>query len=252
MERITSRRNPLCLHIKKLGAARSYRESCGQFVCDGIKLLEEAVMCDAEICAVLTSTDIPFALSVDSKVYYAARDIIDSLSPLQNSQGVLFTSKIPQKNSLETISALKGTHILLDGVQDPGNVGTIIRTASAFGIRSVILTGGCADPYNPKTIRATMGAIFKQVLFNVSSSKLDVLRESGRKIIGTVLDGDCSDISEINLKDAIIAIGNEGCGLSSRMLSLCSEKIKIPILPECESLNAAIAAAIIMWEAYRT
>ena len=246
MEKITSRRNPFCVHIKKLGASSSYRTSCGQYLCDGVKLLEEAVICGVDICAVLTASNIPFPLPIDTRVYYTDRSIINSLSPLKNAQDMLFVCRIPDMTAQ---TALSGIRILLDGVQDPGNVGTIIRTANAFGIISVILTGGCADPYNPKTLRASMGAIFRQNICNMSIYELSEMYKNGQRFIGAAQTVDCRDISEIDLSDAVIVIGSEGHGISAQLLPLCGEMLRIPIAPECESLNAAIAAAIIMWEA---
>ena len=246
MEKITSRRNPRCVHIKKLGANSDYRQSSGQFLCDGLKLLEEAVMCGAEIYEVLTAVNIPFPLPIDIRVYYTERSLIDSLSPLKSAQNTLFTCKIPKKAAIVTSS---GTHILLDGVQDPGNVGTIIRTANAFGMKSVILTNGCADPYNPKTIRASMGAIFKQSIQYMSMDELVKLGNSGVRFIGATLGKDSKNISNIKYKDTIIVIGSEGRGISESITSICDEMITIPMAAECESLNAAVAAAIIMWEA---
>jgi len=264
MEKITSRHNPLCVHIKKLGVNRKYRQSSGQFLCDGLKLLEEAADADAEIVSVLTATQIPFPLPLGARVYYTDRSLIDSLSPLKNAQDILFTCNIPNTGQeLNTSTA----HILLDSVSDPGNVGTIIRTAYAFGIGSVILTGECADPYNPKTVRATMGAVFKQRIHTMSFSELAGIKkksentprgedagsyENGVTFIGAALGDDCLDISSVGLGGAIIAVGSEGRGLSDEILSLCDKKVMIPIAPGCESLNAAVAAAIAMWEAGRS
>jgi len=248
MEKITSRRNPLCVHFKKLGVSRSYRESCGVFLCDGVKLLEEAVFCNMEIKDVITSSYVPFPLSVYTNVYYTQRNIIDSLSPLKNAQDTLFTCAFPKKSAeFETT----GTHILLDGVQDPGNVGAIIRTASAFGIDSVILTEGCADQYNPKTLRASMGAIFKQSIQYLSLSELSDKKNEGMRFIGAIIAKDCPKVYDVNYEGAIIVIGSEGHGISKDILSLCSEKVTIPIAPKSESLNASVAAAVIMWEASR-
>ena len=266
MEKITSRRNPLCVHLKKLGASRSYRESCGEFLCDGIKLLEEAVKHGAEITHVLTSSFVPFPLPVETRVHFTDKSVINSLSPLTNAQDTLFVCKIPQSGKHVTQSETrdetkdetkdetrggcdKGTHILLDGIQDPGNVGTIIRTANAFCIDSVILTGGCADPFNPKTIRATMGSIFRQRLCHMTVRELAAHKERGVRLIGATLEENSKDVSRVKLKGSVIAIGNEGRGLSAEVLSLCDEKIRIPISPDCESLNAATAAAIIIWRA---
>ena len=262
MEKITSRRNPLCVHLKKLGANRSYRESCSEFLCDGLKLLEDAVDSGANILTVLTATQLSFPLPVDTRVYYAERHLIDSLSPLKNAQELLFSCSIPEAGAFIWTP---GTHVLLDGVQDPSNVGAIIRSANAFGIESVILTGGCADPYNPKAIRASMGAIYRQNIYNTSIPELVKLKEGANKpsatssscngsnvrFIGTAPGKGYRDASEVDYNDSLIVVGSEGRGLCESVLSLCDEMITIPISPECESLNAAIAASIIMWEARR-
>ena len=263
MEIINSRRNPLCVHIKKLGASRSYREKNGEFLCDGVKLLEEAVKCGADVTVVLTSSNVPFPLHLDTRMCYTDRAVIDSLSPMKNAQDTLFVCRIPKKSYASEIGA-SGAHILLDGVQDPGNVGAVIRTADAFGIKSVILMSECADPYNPKTVRATMGAIFRQDIYQISVQELAMLKEKtscngrsdascgeGLRIVGAAAVEGARDIRGVSLKDSILAIGNEGRGLSDEILSLCDDIIGIPISPECESLNAAVAAAIIMWEARR-
>ena len=247
MKTITSRKNPVAMHLKKLGNSRAYREERGEFLCDGIKLLEEAVSSGIEIVSVITSNEIPLALPSNTAIYNADRELIDSLSPLKNSQDTLFSCKTPP-NYMDGHSEFKGTHILLDGMQDPGNVGAIIRTADAFNIDSVILTEGCADPFNPKTIRASMGAIFRQRINNVTMAELLALKESGTRFVGAAQGEDCLDIRSVRPDDAIIAIGSEGQGLSSDVLSLCDEKITIPIAPQCESLNAATAAAIIIWQ----
>ena len=249
METITSRRNPLCLHMKMLGASGSYRDETCEFLCDGAKLLEEAVTNGAEVTAVLAASRLPFQIPANTRVFFAERGIIDSLSPLKNGQDTLFTCKIPREAKL---TEMRGTHILLDGMQDPGNIGAIIRTASAFGIKSVILTGNCADLYNPKTIRASMGAIFRQEIYRFSIEKLAKLVEAeGVRLIAAMPADGVKELTDVSLKDSIIAIGNEGHGLSAEVLALCGEKVTIRLSPGCESLNAAAAAAIIIWEAAR-
>ena len=250
--RLTSRRNPIVLHMKELGARRDYRRESGEFLCDGMKLLEEAVNSGARVTAVLTSTYIPFPLEVETRVYQAPRDIINSVSPLKNAQDTVFTCELSPKGGFPDVSR---TSVLLDGIQDPGNLGTIIRTAHALGISGVCLTGDCADPYNPKTIRATMGAIFKQKIYNLTLSEISALKESGARIVGAVCKTEDSsgvlNAGECSLVNAMIAIGSEGHGLSPETLALCNETVTIPISPDCESLNAATASAILMWEAVR-
>ena len=244
----------MCLHMKKLGMDGGYRKERGEFLCDGRKLLEEAVKCGAGITAVLASSRLPFPLPDGTRLYHADRAIIDSISPMKNAQNILFTCKMPQPGGggdNPVLTGAAGTHIMLDGIQDPGNVGSIIRTADAFGVKIVLLAGGCADPYNPKTIRATMGAVFRQRIRHVSDDELSALRENGARIIGAAPGGGSRDFSEIDFRNSIIAIGSEGSGLSGHTLALCAEMAAIPISPECESLNAAVAAGIILWKASR-
>lgn len=139
--------------------------------------------------------------------------------------------------------------VVLENLQDPGNVGTVIRTANAFGIDAVILVGDCADLYNPKTVRASMGAIFRQrvIRLNVSELKALCLNEK-LALYGAALSDTAQDIGEVSLLNAAVAIGSEGRGLSEDFLKLCDGQIIIPMKPCAESLNAAIAAAVVMWE----
>jgi TrmH family RNA methyltransferase len=180
-----------------------------------------------------------------TRVYYAQDSLIDSLSPLKNSQGLIFSCKYPQSITCDYYS---GIHVLLDNIQDPGNVGTIIRSANAFGIDSVILTGGCADIYNPKTIRASMGAIFRQRVTYMNTEDIINLKTKGVNFTGAENRASSKDITKINISNTVILLGNEGQGISNELLTLCDEMIKIPISEDSESLNAAIAASVIMWE----
>ena len=248
MEKLTSRSNPVCVHVKKLGRSKSYREEHGEFLCDGKTLLNEAVQNGADIKIVLTSRDLKVKLPQNTRVYHVREDLIDSLSPLKNSLGLLFTCSFISNDDCDYH---KGTHVLLDRVQDPGNVGTIIRNAHAFGVESVMLVEGSADIYNPKTIRASMGAIFKQRICNKTQDKIIELKQSGVKFIGTSNDSDSVDIKQADLRNAVIVLGNEGQGISDSLRKLCEEMVKIPLSSDCESLNVAIAAAIVMWESIR-
>ena len=245
MEKITSRRNALCIHAKRLGADRAYRNEHHQFLCDGSKLLEEAVKCNTSIKYVFSAAPISLKIPECTEVYSVSSDILNSLSPLKNSQDVLFVCEKPQNQVPECKT---GTHLLLDNVQDPGNVGTIIRSADAFGVDSIILTGNSADPYNPKAVRASMGAIFRQRIYSVS---LQDITRSGAKLIGTSNERHHIDISKANLRDSVIVLGNEGQGISKEISELCDYMITLPISPKCESLNVAVAASIIMWEAHK-
>jgi RNA methyltransferase, TrmH family len=246
MNEIKSRKNPLIIHLKKLGTDSDYRRSCREFVCDGEKLLREAVNSGADIKAVLLSGYKPDWLPTEIPLFYVEQDIIDSVSPLKNPQNVIFSCAIPEQSEQ---AEADGFYIILEGIQDPGNVGTIIRTAAAFSAAGVILTGACADPYNPKTIRATMGAIFRQHISSMNLDEIAALKNKGLKLYAAALGADSKDIRHISLQNAAVAIGSEGSGLSAEITALCDEKIIIPMSPLSESLNAAVAAAIILWQA---
>jgi len=246
MEKLTSRSNPVCVHLRKLGKNKKYRDEQGLFICDGMKLLNEAISSDTEIEIILTTVELNCVLPPNTRVYHTESSLLDSLSPLDNHQGILFSCR---RKLTGDCNYRSGTHILLDNIQDPGNIGTIIRSANAFDIGSIIITEGCADIYNPKTIRASMGAIFKQHIGKLSQQDIYDLKKSGIRFSGAS-NTDCSvDIRNADLNNTIIIVGNEGQGISGELLQLCGEMIKIPVSPDCDSINAAVAASIIMWEA---
>ncbi len=242
MEIITSRKNEKLLHLKRLVADSEYRRVSREFVCDGNKMLSEAVKWGAGIQSVLCteSAKLP-VLPKSAKVYCVPPDVLRSVSRLKTPRDVLFSCLIP----VSTAAAVPPV-IVLENLQDPGNVGTVIRTADALGA-DVVLVGACADLYSPKTIQATMGAIFRMSVMETDITGL-------RKLIGDIplygaaLGPGCQNISETDLKNAAVAIGSEGRGLSPELLSLCDARVNIPISSGCESLNAAVAAAIFMWE----
>jgi len=246
LEKITSRRNPVLVHVKKLSSSRSYRLKHNEFVCEGAKLLSEALSSGAEVKYVLTECPYTHKLPDTVKVLLLGDGMLKSISALKNPHDLLFVCEIP---NVESGSLSAGTYILLDSVQDPGNIGTIIRTADAFSLDGVLLYGDCADAYNPKTIRASMGAVFRQKVFSVD---IDFLRKaSGLRLIGTSADNSAKSVSDIEFRDSVIILGNEGQGISEEILGFCEEMATIPISENSESLNVATAAAVIMWEAGR-
>lgn len=248
MDRITSRKNVYIQHLRLLASDGEYRREKGEFLCDGIKTLREALRFGASICSVLWKEGGQWeALSLEEQ-YLAPPELFDYASPMKNSQGPLFAVKIRGCGKPGRLDSA----LVLDGVQDPGNVGTVIRTANALGIDAVILTGPCADLYQPKTVRATMGAIFRQTVLTVGTELLaEFLKEHGLRLYGAALSESAEDIRRCDLKHCAVAIGSEGQGLSDALLSLCERQIIIPMRPDSESLNAAVAAALVMWEMAR-
>lgn len=241
MEYIKSRKNEKIAHLKKLGADRRYRAETGLILCDGEKLLREAIGHGVQIEYILTCRE-RFDAQDNGRVFYAPREMIDFVSPLKTAQDIVFSCrpKVWEKK-------LDGG-VILENIQDPGNVGAMIRSANAFGIKNVMLLGDCADMYNPKTVRAAMGALFRQSTFKIDYDDVRKMRTAGVPIYGAALAQDSRPLDETDLGGCAFAIGNEGRGLSEKMLSLCDEKIIIPMNPDCESLNAAAAACVIMWE----
>ena len=173
-------------------------------------------------------------------------EILKAVSPLQDSSGPVFTVRMRPIPPGEALCRV----IVLENVQDPGNVGTVLRTADAFGMDLVVLCGACADPYNPKTVRASMGAVFRQSVVKTDVDGLDgALR--GLPLYGAALAPGGTDVRALPAGPLAVAIGNEGQGLTAPLLEKCAGTCRIPMQPRAESLNAGVAAALVMWEMVR-
>lgn len=165
------------------------------------------------------------------------------ISDTKTPQGMFAAAYKPEKRLPENARRL----VVLDGVQDPGNVGTIIRTAEAFGIDGAVLLSGCADAWSPKTLRAAMGSVFRLPFVNCDVEELSGLTE-GFTLYGAMLDDTAQRLGKTVFPDkTAVVIGSEGGGISSEVVGICNEKIYIPI-NGAESLNAAMAAAVLLWE----
>ena len=246
MDTITSRKNQIITRLRALGADRAARDEAGEFLCDGEKLLHEALLWGAEITTVLWAAE-PTAEVPGAAHYRVPADLLSYVSPLKNAAGVVFSVRMK-----EWPRVAPGRTLVLETIQDPGNLGTILRTANALNMDSVILTGECADVWNPKTVRASMGAVFRQRIYQMERRELrEFLAGYGEKLYGAALSSRAADVRALDLSHAAVAIGSEGQGLSREMLSLCDGELIIPMNAQCESLNAAVAAAILMWEMAR-
>lgn len=251
MEVITSRTNGRLTHMRKLSSSAAYRRECGEFLCDSPKLLAEALLWQARIGTVVVTggAEVP-ELPGEARCIQVPEDVMSSISPMKTPQGVLFTCRLPEMLLPQRLPGRR--YMVLDGVQDPGNVGTIWRTADAFGCDGLILLPGCADPYSPKTVRASMGAVFRLPVWTATAQELTtVLTASGIPLYGAALRQDTLDARAVDYSRAAMAIGSEGRGLTDEVLALCDKTIRIPMQERCESLNAAIAATVLLWEAYR-
>ena len=243
-ELITSRQNPLMQHVRKVLSSRSYRSECGEFAADGVKLLEEAVRWHCEIVTLIeTAGTVPFDVPETVRRVIVPPDVMQSISPMKSPQGALFLCKMPNTLPLQNLQRA----MVLDGLQDPGNVGTIIRTADAMQI-PVVLTDDCADPFNAKTVRAAMGALFRTPIYIATRDRIiDHCKNQQVMLTVTALSERAKPICADALKGFIV-IGSEGNGVCDAFLSVADREIIIPMNPNCESLNAAAAAAIVLWE----
>ena len=256
MESITSRQNPLCTHFRKLASSRAYREECGEFLCDSPKLLDEAALWAAHIHTVLfTGPDkLPEFDTTGIRMGQVSESVMSAVSPMETPQGVVFTCRAMGHRPPETLTPDKygrSRYLLLDGVQDPGNVGTMLRTADAFGW-TVFLLPGCADVYNPKTLRAAMGVHFRSVIYRDTLDRAAaLLHAAGLPLYAAALGEDTADVRTLDLRRCAVIVGSEGRGVSAEALALCDRRLKIPMDRTCESLNAAAAAAVLLWEGAR-
>ncbi len=246
-ERISSRKNPLLQQVKKLLSSRAERRKTGLFVADGTKLLEEAVKYWPGLQTVILTDGVEIQVPDHVRVVRVPEDVMASISPMEAPQGALFLGKLPEQQEFVPKKGM----LILDGVQDPGNIGTILRTADAMDV-PVVLLEGCADPWSWKVIRSTMGAAFRTPVVQASWEEvLTKCREAGIPIGVTALSDRAVDIRSAKLSDMALVIGSEGRGVRKEVLENADHELIIPMNPHCESLNAAIAAAIVMWEIRR-
>ena len=243
-ERITSRKNPLLQQVKRLFSSRRERERQGLFAADGTKLLEEAVKHYDGLETVILSDGVELELPEQVRLIRVSADVMESISPMETPQGAVFLCRLPEKADFIP----KPGMLLLDGIQDPGNLGTILRTADALDI-PVVLLEGCADAYSHKVVRASMGAVFRVPVVAASWEQVrDACRNMGIPIAVTALDAASVDIRQAELRQMAVVIGSEGRGVRQEILDAAEKKLIIPMNPHCESLNAAVAAAISMWQ----
>ena len=244
MERITARKNPLLQQVRRLTSARKEREEAGLFVADGTKLLSEAIRWWDGLETVIIAEGMDVEVPQGVRLVSVPKDVMESISPMQSPQGALFVCRLPEKTQMKPAPGM----LLLDGIQDPGNLGTILRTADALEI-PVALLEGCADPYNHKTVRASMGAVFRKPPVQTTWEEAKALcQDSGIAIGVTALTDTAVDLRRADLNKMAVVIGSEGQGVRKEILEYATEKLIIPMNERCESLNAAVAATIVMWQ----
>lgn len=241
---ISSRKNPLLQQVRKLLSSRKAREEAGLFVADGTKLLQEAVRFYPGLDTVILSEGVEAQVPDSVPVIRVPEAVMASISPMEAPQGALFLCRFPAKSTF----APKPGMILLDGIQDPGNLGTMLRTADALDVPLALLEG-CTDPYNHKTVRASMGAVFRTPVIQTTWEDAQrACHAAGIPIGVTALTDHAEDLRQAHLPEMAVVIGSEGHGVRPEIIQQADQTLIIPMNPRCESLNAAIAAAIVMWQ----
>ena len=248
-----SKNNPLILKYSKL-KDKKYRDIEGLFAFDGIKLTIEAIKSNVDILNIfitqeLLAQNVEILKKFNDRIFIVSQDIIGKLSPDKTPDGVVCVAKhLDNISYKETV--ISGSALIAYNIQDPGNLGTIIRSSRAFGIDNLIVSSNCADIYNRRVIRASMGAAFRQniTVWN-KDIDIDFYRDLGYKIIATALRNRCIPLNKLNINDkTVFVVGNEGHGLPDEFIEKCDECTIIPMLGDTESLNASTAASILMWE----
>lgn len=258
MLEITAKDNKTVKHIAKLLTKSKYRKEQGLFVVEGIRLCTDAVRSGAEIdtfiCTDEAMQKYPEAvaeLQDNARCSYkVSSNIFSILSDTKTPQGVICVVKaLDNKLQFDTINS---KYVLLQNMQDPSNLGAVLRSADALGFCGVVLTKDCCDIYSPKVCRASMGAVFR-VPFMICENECDFVKEFnkfGKSYAAVVRNG--TSITEFNYTEtSLICIGNEGNGLTDDLVNACTYPVTIPMKGNAESLNAAAAAGIIMWEMIR-
>ena len=258
MQIISSKDNEFIKHIKKL-KEKKYRDEYGEYIIEGIKLVKEAILEKQNIKQVIICDDCEKNLKFEKEemyeiakynCIYVTKKIFETLTDVNSPQGILAVVTKQEKN--QEINYNEDIIVALDDIQDPGNLGTILRTIDSIGLKQIILSKNTADCYNPKVVRSTMGAIFRIKMIQCENLEetLEEIKKHKFEIVVSHLKTNNS-IYDLNYKNKVIVIGNEANGVEEKIVKIADKKIKIPMLGKTESLNASVATGIILYEYVR-
>ncbi|MCQ2551005.1 MAG: RNA methyltransferase [Clostridia bacterium] len=230
---------------------KKYRDQEGRYLLEGPNLVEEAIKNGAKVEAILVKEDFNFDYQIpDIDIYFLGDRLFSKISLTDTPQGIMAIVK-KQEPELDSFLKEGGNVLVLDKLQDPGNVGTMIRTADAAGYYGVILVKGSIDVYSPKVVRSAAGSLFRVPIMYVDDyEKLEEILET-KTIVATGFNTDTYYYDVDLTKDIALVIGNEGNGVDERLMEKADQVVKIPMAGNIESLNAAVAAGILMYERNR-
>ena len=257
MQVISSKDNELVKNIRKL-KEKKYRDLENAYIIEGIKLIKEAIVEKAKVKQIIMCENFEDNKEIDKEtlyeiakynLIYVTEKVFNLITDVKTPQGII---AVIEKNKTNQIDYSQDIIIALDGVQDPGNLGTILRTTDSANLNQIILSKNSADPYNPKVVRSTMGGIFRVNIIEVEDleTTLKEVQKNNFKVMVTSLDTNNS-IYDVDYNKKIIVIGNEANGVSKEVQAMADEKVKIPMLGKTESLNASVATGIMIYEYVR-
>jgi len=256
---ITSKDNETIKHIRKL-KEKKYRDEFNEYIIEGIKLIKEAINEKAEIKTIIVCDNCDKNETIEQNMMYEIakyncvyvdEKIFSHITEVQNPQGIL--AVIGKGNKEEKIDYSQDMIVILDDIQDPGNLGTILRTVDSAGLKQIIVSKKSGDAYNPKVVRSTMGAIFRVNIIESQNlvNTIKDIQKNKFKVLATALETN-DTIYDIDFSEKVaIVIGNEANGVSKEVLEIADNKVKIPMLGKTESLNAAVATGIVIYEYVR-
>lgn len=258
MKQITSSDNRICRIIRQLDS-RKHREKLGLYLIEGENLTEEAFKNNADIEFIAVNED---RLSYYENLFggrlseccVMPAGLFNRLAQTESSQGIMAAVRIPQLTQQQFMEHIAGGNVIvLDRLQDPGNIGTILRTCDAAGYRGAVMIKGTADIYSPKVVRSAAGSVFRIPAYYTAGARdgVKLLKDAGLQIIGTGFDTEDMYYDVDMRRNTAVVIGNEGNGISEEMAALCERTVKIPMRGNIESLNAAVAAGILIYESIR-
>lgn len=247
MTRIESRDNARVKNVARLLASGAARREQGLFVCEGPTMLREALVAGVQIEEIYALPEQIGGLEgIGGACFEVTPGVLRKLSDTETPRGPVFVCRIPGPQMPQGAQFLA-----LEELRDPGNIGTVVRTAEAFGVPEIVLVGSCADLYAPKTVRATMGSVFRVRTCAMTPQQLrEWTRSQNVPLVGAALTHSAVPIGRLSLRRAAVIIGSEAHGIRPETLALCDECAIIPI-EGAESLNAAVAAAVFLWEMKR-
>lgn len=260
MELITARSNGLIVETAKL-KDKKYRDTMHEFLFEGIKLTDEAIASGVQLTRIFLTERCAERyphLANRPEAVLISEQVCGKLSENNSPEGIIcrgrYIDRLHGNACNMTGDELKTGCLILSSVRDPGNLGTIIRTSAAFGKKTVVVSKDCADLYNQKTVRASMGALFRVSVYVADDlcAAIEGIKKTGRDVYATALTDKAFPLNAVKEpSECCFVMGNEGHGLSDEVIKSCSGTVIIPMEKDAESLNVASAASVILWEAYR-